>query len=71
MLEESSKTQIAEKYVEKYLEINKRTGKQFSKAFIGNVMYQENSDIFKKIPFAKDFSSSDNFSFNNTSNKIF
>lgn len=47
MIEELSKTQIAEKYVEKYLEINKRTGKQFSKAFIGNVMYQENSDMFK------------------------
>lgn len=47
MAEETKKTKIAEQYVEKYLEINKRTGKQFSKAFIGNVIYNENPDIFK------------------------
>lgn len=42
-----SKVDIARRYIDKYLEIYQRTQKQFSKRFVGTVIYNENPDIFK------------------------
>lgn len=45
-MSEPRKMEIARTYVERYLEIYKRTEKQFSKKFVGLVMYNENPDVF-------------------------
>ena len=48
-----TKTEKAEEQISKYIEISKKTGKQFSKTYIAGILYNENSDLFSSVEDAR------------------